>query len=144
MLESHLSCGRAQVRRARETGREELVVVGGYYSSVLAEMTPFTLDLGSFYWRCWPGLPEPGPGGQAPEQALPAPRQRMAAQRVTDDWMLVSGGSPASVRARAARPACCVPIHPAPVQSLTGIPLSREVGTTAYCTHLQSHAPAHV
>ena len=110
---------RAQVRRALETGREELVVVGGYYSSVLAEMTPFTLDLGTFYWRCWPGVPEaaaPSLGqapDQAPEQALPAPRQRMAAQRVTEEWMLVSGGSPASVRTPPPRSTRCSPSHAA-------------------------------
>ena len=88
-----------QIRRSPDTNREELVVVGGYYSSVLAEMTPFTLDLTTFYWRCWPGLPEaPSGGWQGTPPSLPAPRQRMAAQRLTSEWMLVSGGSPASVR----------------------------------------------
>jgi hypothetical protein len=81
-----------QVRRSPLTGREELVVVGGYTASLLAEMKPFTLDLETLYWRCWPGVKE---GDSLP---LPTPRQRMAAMRITHDWFLVSGGSPTSVR----------------------------------------------
>ncbi|CAL8467742.1 g7280 [Coccomyxa elongata] len=78
------------VRRSPVTGREELVVVGGYCASLLAEMKPFTLDLQTLYWRCWPGVKE---GENLP---LPTPRQRMAAMRITHDWFLVSGGSPTS------------------------------------------------
>ena len=80
------------MRRSPVTGREELVVVGGYCASLLAEMKPFTLDLQTLYWRCWPGVKE---GENLP---LPTPRQRMAAMRITHDWFLVSGGSPTSVR----------------------------------------------
>ncbi len=67
-------------------------MVGGYTTSLLAEMKPFTLDLETLYWRCWPGVKD---GDTLP---LPTPRQRMAAMRITHDWFLVSGGSPTSVR----------------------------------------------
>ena len=91
-----LMCGLLllQIRESPVTGHEELVVVGGYYTSVLAEMKPYTLDLETLVWQCWEGtahdVPEP------PE--LPEPRQRMAAMRISHDWFLISGGSPASVR----------------------------------------------
>ncbi len=82
-----------QIRESPSTGHEELVVAGGYFTSVLAEMKPYTLDLETLEWRCWegrnPNLPD------APE--LPEPRQRMAAMRISKDWLLISGGSPASV-----------------------------------------------
>ena len=98
-----------QIRHSPETGHEELVVVGGYYTSVLAEMKPFTLDLKTLVWHCWEGVePVPtdvsGPSQSAAVQAmpklpgLPEPRQRMAAQRISHDWFLISGGSPASAR----------------------------------------------
>ena len=95
-----------QIRQSPETGHEELVVVGGYCTSVLAEMKPFTLDLETLLWHCWEGVaPVPtdvsGPAQSAAAQAmpgLPEPRQRMAAQRISHDWFLISGGSPASVR----------------------------------------------
>ena len=84
-------------------------MVGGYYTSVLAEMKPFTLDLETLVWHCWEGVePVPteasGPSQSAAAPAmpklpgLPEPRQRMAAQRISHDWLLISGGSPASVR----------------------------------------------
>lgn len=82
-----------QVRQNPATGREELVVVGGYCSSLLSEMMPYTLDLETMYWRCWPGIREE----DKDSVQLPTPRQRMAAMRVTCDWLLVSGGSPTSV-----------------------------------------------
>ena len=84
-------------------------MVGGYYTSVLAEMKPFTLDLETLVWHCWEGV-EPVPtDASGPSQSvaapampklpgLPEPRQRMAAQRISHDWLLISGGSPASVR----------------------------------------------
>ena len=74
-------------------GHEELVVVGGYFTSVLAEMKPYTLDLETLEWRCWEGRNLDVP--DSPE--LPEPRQRMAAMRISKDWLLISGGSPASV-----------------------------------------------
>jgi hypothetical protein len=87
-----------QVRVSPSTGREELVVIGGYSSSLLAEMRPFTLDLETLYWRCWPGVER---GGKR-DVTLPAPRQRMGAMRVTQEWLLISGGSPTSVGAQSA------------------------------------------
>ncbi len=82
-----------QIRESETTGHEELVVVGGYYTSVLAEMKPYTLDLKTLVWQCWEGTDKSLPN--APE--LPEPRQRMAAMRISQDWLLISGGSPASV-----------------------------------------------
>ena len=98
-----------QIRQSSETGHEELVVVGGYYTSVLAEMKPFTLDLETLVWHCWEGVEPAPPDASGPSQSaaapampqlpgLPEPRQRMAAQRISHDWLLISGGSPASVR----------------------------------------------
>ena len=98
-----------QIRQSPETGHEELVVVGGYYTSVLAEMKPFTLDLETLVWHCWEGVEPAPPDASGPSQSaaaqatpklpgLPEPRQRMAAQRISHDWLLISGGSPASVR----------------------------------------------
>ena len=71
------------------------MVVGGYSESLLADMKPFTLDLETLCWRCWPGL---APADRDMGLQLPAPRQRMAANRITKDWLLISGGCPASVR----------------------------------------------
>ena len=68
-------------------------MVGGYFTSVLAEMKPFTLDLETLEWHCWEGRNQDLP--DAPK--LPEPRQRMAAMRTSKDWLLISGGSPASV-----------------------------------------------
>ena len=68
-------------------------MAGGYFTSVLAEMKPYTLDLETLEWRCWEGRNPDLPN--APE--LPEPRQRMAAMRISKDWLLISGGSPASV-----------------------------------------------
>ena len=82
-----------QIRESPSTGHEELVVAGGYFTSVLAEMKPYTLDLETLEWRCWEGRNPDVPN--APE--LPEPRQRMAAMRISKDWLLISGGSPASV-----------------------------------------------
>ena len=95
-----------QIRQSPETGDEELVVVGGYSTRVLAEMKAFPLDLETLVWHCWEGV-EPVPAdASGPSQSaaapvmprLPEPRQRMAAQRISHDWLLISGGSPASVR----------------------------------------------
>ena len=65
-----------QIRQSPETGHEELVVVGGYYTSVLAEMKPFTLDLETLVWHCWEGVePVPteasGPSQSAAAIAMP-------------------------------------------------------------------------
>jgi hypothetical protein len=79
-------------------------VVGGYCTSLLAEMKPFTLDLETMYWRCWPGIKEEDLG----TVQLPQPRQRMAAMRVTSDWLLVSGGSPTSASVPAQRIHSCI------------------------------------
>jgi hypothetical protein len=91
-----------QVRVSPQTGREELVVVGGYSESLLAEMRPFTLDLDTMCWRCWPGLREQ----DLDTLQLPVPRQRMAANRITPTWLLISGGCPSSVRPSRALPSC--------------------------------------
>ena len=99
-------------------------MVGGYYTSVLAEMKPFTLDLETLVWHCWEGVePVPteasGPSQSAAAIAmpklpgLPEPRQRMAAQRISHDWLLISGGSPASVRI------ACLGLEQDPVHRLT-------------------------
>lgn len=79
-----------------ETGREELVLVGGWTDGGrghggLAPMEPYTLDLTSWRWRRWRAA-----GGAA--GALPPRRQRAAAVRVTRRWLLVSGGSSEKAR----------------------------------------------
>lgn len=95
-----------QLRVSPQTGREELVLIGGYSSSMLAEMRPFTLDLESLYWRAWPGLREKG--GED-DVSLPSPRQRMGCMRVTADWFLICGGSPTSVGAQSAQTVLVLP-----------------------------------
>ncbi len=90
-----------------QTGREELVVVGGCTEGGLASMEPYTLDLTWFYWRRWrageaaraSGKPCAGPpGADGPCTSLPAPRQRSTAVRVSRRWLLVVGGSSEEVR----------------------------------------------
>lgn len=78
------------------TGREELVVVGGYSGNELAPMVPFALDLQSFTWRRgpWAGCL------QHVGSRLPKPRQRAACMRV-GHWLLVHGGATANVRVSA-------------------------------------------
>ena len=72
----------------------------------LASMEPLTLDLERFYWRCWHAhqfVPRRAYAfAAAPHLAaridhLPAPRQRMAAARVSRRWLLVVGGSSGEV-----------------------------------------------
>ncbi|KAL0042233.1 hypothetical protein WJX77_006779 [Trebouxia sp. C0004] len=80
------------VRRCPETGHEELVVVAGYCNNVLAAMNPHRLDLTTWSWVKESGLvPNPGHGDAL---ALPTPRQRAAAEKVADKWLLMLGGSP--------------------------------------------------
>ncbi|KAK9793761.1 hypothetical protein WJX73_004838 [Symbiochloris irregularis] len=72
------------VRNHPVTGREELVMFGGYRNGELAEMHVFTLDLETWRWE--------GPRG--PQGTLPCPRQRTACVRVTNDWLLMLAGGP--------------------------------------------------
>lgn len=76
------------------TGREELVVVGGYSGNELAPMTPFSLDMETFVWRRGPRA------GFQQQGRLPQPRQRAACMRV-GGWLLVHGGATANVRMHA-------------------------------------------
>ena len=75
------------MRTSPVTGRQELVIFGGYRNGALAEMHPYTLDLTTFCWSSMHGL-----GG-----VLPAPRQRTACMRVTEDWLLMLAGGPMQV-----------------------------------------------
>ena len=79
--------GATQVRTSLVTGREELVVFGGYRNGGLAEMHPFALDLTTFCWSSAHGA----------SSVLPAPRQRTACMRVTQDWLIMLAGGPMQV-----------------------------------------------
>jgi len=84
------------VRQCPQTGHEELIVLAGYCNNALAAMNPYRLDLTTWQWVGESGLvPNPGCGDAL---ALPIPRQRAAAERVGNRWLLLLGGSPTQVR----------------------------------------------
>ncbi|KAL3163403.1 hypothetical protein ABBQ32_009785 [Trebouxia sp. C0010 RCD-2024] len=82
----------ATVRENPQTGHEELVVLAGYCSNVLASMEPHRLDLVTWQWFREPGLvPKPG---LRDALVLPTPRQRTAGEVVGKKWVLMHAGSP--------------------------------------------------
>lgn len=85
-----------QVRRSAQTGCEELIVLAGYCQNVLADMNPYRLDLTTLQWVRESGLLAGGSPGGHP-QSLPRPRQRTAAERIGNEWLLFMGGSPTQV-----------------------------------------------
>lgn len=85
-----------QIRQSPETGREELIVLAGYCQNVLAAMNPYRLDLTTFEWARESGLVKDPKEGDP--QELPRARQRSAAERVGNQWLLLLGGSPTQVR----------------------------------------------
>ena len=85
-----------QIRQSPETGREELIVLAGYCQNVLAAMNPYRLDLTTFEWGRESGLVRDPKEGDP--QELPRARQRSAAERVGNQWLLLLGGSPTQVR----------------------------------------------
>ena len=88
-------CLAVQVRISPQTGHEELIVLAGYCNNVLATMNLHRLDLTTWEWTRESGLvTNPGPGDAL---GLPNPRQRAAAERVGDTWLLLLGGSPTQV-----------------------------------------------